>query len=282
VGAAGEPADAPRPTRECLALDRNWCKQYVYIFKIRGRPLDRGRYTGRRTDSTERSLETGRHHTTHPAKRPARHKTKPEKKPQNKGQPEEGARPTAAQQQGHTPATKRPNQGPRAPNQMEASTGDPAGPPAESGAHRPLSARREPNPPGHANTGPARGGHPTPPAAGQHHRTGRGRKAGSTRETGENPKESSPATHAARAGRERANTSWPEPHQQRAKGRQGDEGAHATQPPRPPPPPDPARRALHRGGRGPVDHQSAPILAHQWMPAWPRRSRGNPGRGRGR
>ena len=184
MSAAGEPADAPGPTRECLALDRNWCKRNVYIFTFLQREREREDVTPADAP-TARSAAwklAGTTQHTQP-KRPARHKTKPEKKPQNKGQPEEGARPTAAQQQGHTPATKRPNQGPRAPNQMEASTGDPAGPPAESGAHRPLSARREPNPPGHANTGPARSGHPTPSAAGQHHRTGRGRKAGSTRET---------------------------------------------------------------------------------------------------
>ena len=40
----------------------------MVLYKQTIRQTDRGRYTGRRTDSTERSLETGRHHTTHPAK----------------------------------------------------------------------------------------------------------------------------------------------------------------------------------------------------------------------
>lgn len=68
---------------------------------------DRGRYTGRRTDSTARSLETGRHHTTHPAKRPARHKPNQTRSHKTRASPRGGH----AQQQPSSTGTPRQQSG---------------------------------------------------------------------------------------------------------------------------------------------------------------------------
>ncbi len=165
--------------------------------------------------------------------------------------------------------------------------------PAESGAHGPPSAQREPTPPGHANTGPARDGNP-PHQPGASPRGPEGEESPEHEGTTEKKHNDWLPSHTRHAGGPEPGPADGHEHAHAHSGtmlasshptsrwpRRGGGGRHTRHTVGHPPAAQ-LSVALRRGGRGPVDHQPAPRPAHQGVAAWPRLSRGNPGWGRGR